>query len=260
MQNNSKLAIWAMLFLAAGSPLNFAGAIIGATEPTQLMNNIELMNVNLNTLETVSEEIKQNVTLANQYATQTQQYMTQLKQLQNYVPDDIMATYRSAVQLQQNYNDLNGAVSQLYGSIQDSKTASQNIFRDMSLQGLTPQQYLDKIKSNTDHTRDNVTGMLGAMSRSLQTVQSSYDQVKQFQAKIPATEGLHQSMQLMNSQMNAMLVQQGQFIDVSMAALQKNINDQSQKIADEDQAQAAAQAWLDNKTDFAKSFKSYFGR
>lgn len=219
------------LSVAAFTPATVAGgggATGGATEITQLLNNVELMGVNMTTLESLGEQIQSRIIQANQYVMQGQQYVTQMKQLQNLVPEEVLQTYRDAMTLRNNYEELNGSITGLYGNIQDAKSSAENIFRDMSLKGLTSEQYMAKLRTNTDRSREHVAGMLGDLSRSMKSVEASYDQVRKFQAKIPTTEGMNQSMQVMNSQMNAMIAQNGQLLELSMSALkdmaEKNVS------------------------------------
>ncbi|WP_054286931.1 hypothetical protein [Gulbenkiania mobilis] len=256
------LAIMASsLALAVAIPISTAGgggATGGSTEVTQLLNNAQLLDVNMSTVSSLAEQIESKITLANQYVLQGQQYITQMKQLKNMVPEEIVQTYRDAVELKAKYDNLHGAVSDLYGDLQDAKASADVIFQDMSMKGLTPEQYLQKIRNNENRAKERVKGMLTNMSNSMKTVQTSYEQVRKFQAQIPASEGIHSSMQTMNSQMNALLAQNGQFLELHMKALEDTTEKNIQNIVDKEAEAAAREAFAQKQNEFAKAFKQVF--
>lgn len=248
------------LALAIAIPNSTAGggATGGATEFTQLLNNAQLLDVNMTTVSSLAEQIESKITLANQYVLQGQQYITQMKQLKNLVPEEIVQTYRDTVELKAKYDNLQGAVSDLYGDLRDAKVTTDVIFQDMSLKGLTPEQYLQKVRNNENRAKERVKGMLNNMSNSMKTVQASYDQVRRFQAQIPASEGIHSSMQTMNSQMNALLAQNGQFLEFHMKALEETTEKNIQTIVDNEAEAAAKEAFAKKQNDFANSFRQEF--
>lgn len=246
------------LTIAAVVPNTTAGAIIGATEITQILNNVELMGINMSTLASLEQQIESKITLANQYIMQGQQYITQMKQLQSMVPEEVMSTYRDAVELKTKYENLHGAMSTLYGDISNEKQAAQDIFRDMSMKGLTPEQYVAKLSSNDAHSRQVVQGMLANMSNGMRTVQQSYEQVRKFQAQIPYSEGIHESMQTLNSQMNAQLAQQAQFIELATAGLQDTMEKNVKQINQDEQDNEIMKNHQNRQNDFARQFNEQF--
>lgn len=255
------LAIMASsLALAVAIPNSAAGgaATGGATELTQLLNNAQLLDVNMTTVSSLAEQIESKITLANQYVLQGQQYISQLKQLKNLVPEEIVQTYRDAIELKAKYDNLQGAVSNLYGDLRDAKVSADVIFQDMSMKGLTPDQYLQKIRNNENRAKERVKGMLTNMSNSMKSVQASYDQVRKFQAQIPASEGIHSSMQTMNSQMNALLAQNGQFLELQLKALEDTTEKNIQNIVNKEAEDAAKAAFAKKQNDFANAFKEEF--
>lgn len=247
------------LGVAATVPNSYSGgAVAGATEFTQIANLGELLGLNATQMASLAEQIEAKITLANQYVMQGQQYITQMKQLQSMVPDEILSTYRDAVELKNKYTNLKNSVTNLYGDLENAKDSADAVFRDMSLKGLTAEQYVARIQANTNRSRDDVKNMLTNLGNSMKTVQTSYEQVRKFQAQIPASEGIHSSMQTMNAQMNAMLTQSAQTMELSMAALQESTDKKMQDVIKQESQQEVQKNLTNSHNSFVEDFKSQF--
>lgn len=245
----SKIRALVGLAIAGLSGLAYGGAVIGATEITQFMNNLELLDVNMNTSESVIQQ-------ANAYYLQEQQYETQLKQLSNLA--GAKETLRDAKDLAQKFKKVGDEAKDLYGDLKNAKTSAENIFRDMSLKGLTEKEYIEAIRKNTGRARDTVKTLLTEYNNNMKEIEESYEKVLSAADKIPGTEGIHQSTQLLNSQVNTLLTQNAQFMRTAMAQLKLSAEEQSSKVAREELEADNLEKFRTNYEDsYARTIKAF---
>ena len=128
------VVVLAALCVAAVGGARAGSAIVGATEPTQIMNNLQLVKVALDGAKTAS-------TAVSQYATQIQQYQTQLANLQrlSQLPQGMATDSLRAL------NDLTryrGALQQLTGSLGQQQTLMDQRIAEARLSGKDWNGYL----------------------------------------------------------------------------------------------------------------------
>jgi P-type conjugative transfer protein TrbJ len=210
----------AFCLLVAGGA-RAGGVIAGATEPTQIMNNLELVKVALDSAKTAS-------TAVNQYSTQLQQYQTQLANLRSLpqLPDGMGS---DAVKALNDLGRFKGALQQLTGSLGQQQSVIEQRLAEARLSGKDWNGYLSSVAADAANKNRRAVARLQYEESVLQQVQSDYSFARNLQGQIPATAGQHQALQLMNAQMNRLITQNAKLLEVMSTTLAQ----QSEKDASE---------------------------
>lgn len=214
--------------LLAHTAATAGGKIAGATEPTQILNNLQLVVNGL-------EEAKTASTVVSQYQTQLQQYQTQLANLKSLpqLPEGLGPDVLKAA------GDLNryrGAIEQLTGSLSRQKSAMEQRLTEARLSGKDWASYVASIAADAASRNQRAISRIQYEEEVLQQVQQDYAFARNLQAQIPATVGQHQALQLMNSQMNRVVTQNAKLLEVMSSTLAQ----QSEKDAEEAEGRARA--------------------
>lgn len=198
-----------------------SGAIAGATEPTQIMNNLQLVVNGL-------DEAKTAATVVSQYQTQLQQYQTQLANLKalGQLPDGLNGDNLKAISDLGNYR---AALQQLTGSLGQQKSIMEQRLTEARLSGKDWNSYVNSVAADAASKNQRAVDRLQYEESVLQQVQSDYSFARNLQSQIPATVGQHQALQLMNSQMNRVVTQNAKLLEVYSSTLSQ----QSEKDARE---------------------------
>lgn len=197
--------------LLLGTRAHASGVIAGATEPTQIMNNLQLVMSGL-------DEAKTAATVVSQYQTQLQQYQTQLANLQRLpqLPDGLGTDAVRAI------NDLHrykNALQQLTGSLGQQKSIIEQRLAEARLSGKDWNTYVASVASDAASKNQRAVERLKYEESVLEHVQSDYAFARNVQSQIPATVGQHQALQLMNSQMNRLITQNAKLLEVLSATI-----------------------------------------
>jgi len=208
-------ATWCFGIVHAG------GLIAGATEPTQIMNNLELVKVAVDGATTAS-------TTVSKYMLQIQQYQTQLDNLMKLpsLPAGLGTDVLKA------YNDLNrykSALTSLQGSLTQQERAIETRVTEARLSGRGWEGYLADQQAAANMHQGRAIERLKYEEQVLQQVQSDYDFARDLQSKIPTTVGQHQSLQMLNAQMNRVITQNGKLLEVVSATIKNGSEDDARK-------------------------------
>lgn len=195
------------------------GGIAGATEPTQILNNLQLVVNGL-------EEARTASTVVSQYATQLQQYQTQLANLQSLAQLPAGLDPDNATALS-NLNNFRSALQRLAGSLGQQKSVIEQRLAEARLSGRDWNGYVNSVAADAARKNQRALARLDYEQSVLQQVQSDYSFARDMQAQIPATVGQHQSLQLLNSHMNRVVTQNAKLLEV----MSSTIAQQSEKEA-----------------------------
>lgn len=173
-------------------------------------------NFGKNTI-TAAKAIAMEARQAAQYATQLQRTALEIKQQVALAQDavrapfnDVMSTYRTVRQYQ-------AALTGLQGAVADVQAMFDGRMRQMAASGLSMEQYIQREREMLKYRQDN-NGILTAHERQvMDNAAQRYEQVRALQTQITGTEGTHQSMQLMNAQMNMLTASMQDLITLSAA-------------------------------------------
>jgi len=165
----------------------------GSTELTQLVNEGQLMATNVNTAQSAIQTI-------NQYELMVREAM----QLNPALLSTLAPNTAKDIQAAESYKS---EVTQLVGNLNQAKANTQDLFTDMSLKGLTPQQYVQQAITNANGMQSHVESMLSNIKTSMDGVSDTYGKVQGYESQIPQVAGTQGSLQLLNSQMDTLLTQ-----------------------------------------------------
>ena len=187
------------------------GAIAGATEPTQILNNLELVKVAMDSAQTAG-------TVISQYATQLQQYQAQLANLQRLgsLPEGLTS---DALKSSDDLVRYRNALQQLYGSLGQQQSLIEQRLAEARLSGGDWRSYLASVSADAANQNQRALERLRYEETVLQQVQSDYRFARDLQTQIPATVGQHQALQLMNAQMNRVVTQNAKLLEVVSATV-----------------------------------------
>ncbi len=183
-----------------------------------------------------ANSVLQTAQMVQAYTLQIQQYLNELENLKRLPQETLNAVLQpytdeisAAVNLSQTLGDTLAQIHQL----QDDFTSQ---IRQMSAQGVTPAQYMDREMQIAQHRGTSVAAVFKNEVDTMQSVNDSFNRIKQLQQQIPASSGLQQSFQTVNQHLNLLAGQNAQLIKL-IAGHQAT---QSAHQEDEDKANTVA--------------------
>lgn len=209
--SKSLLALLAAAVVASSATAG--GVIAGATEPTQIMNNLELLKVAADGAVTAQKTVEQ-------YTTQLQQFNLQQLNIRSLagIPAGLAPDALKAV------NDLlayKQALGRLEGSLGQQEQALERRLTEARLSGKSWQGYLADVAAEASRKQSRAVERLRYEEQVIQQVQSDYAFARNLQSQIPSTVGQHQSLQMLNSQMNRVITQNGKLLEVVSATVRR---------------------------------------
>lgn len=205
-----------------------SGLIAGATEPTQIMNNLQLLTNGM-------EEAKTAATVVSQYQTQLQQYQTQIANLKSLggLPEGLSGDSLQALSGLSNYKS---AIQQLMGSLGQQRSVMEQRLTEARLSGKDWNSYVNAVAADAASKNQRAINRIQYEESVLQQVQSDYTFARNMQSQIPSTVGQHQALQLMNAQMNRVVTQNAKLLEV----LSSTLSQQTEKDAREAESMTKA--------------------
>lgn len=200
-------------FLLCGSPVmsKAASAVTGAMETTQILNNLELLKVASDGAVTAAKTVAQ-------YQLQIDQFQTQLKNLLKLptLPAGLGSDVVKA------YNDLSNyraAITRLQGSLSTQTSTLEQRLTEARLSGRSWTSYVQSVANDVANQKARAIERLRYEEKVLAQVQSDYDFARNLQDQIPETVGQHQSLQMLNAQMNRVITQNAKMLEVISAQI-----------------------------------------
>ncbi|HGF4014745.1 conjugal transfer protein [Burkholderia cenocepacia] len=184
---------------AGGMPV-FTGGLV--FDPTNFSQNV------IKAAQTAQKVILQG----QQYALQMQQYEMQVKQLAAINPQQLAALGGATVADLLGVNNYVSSLQNVVGDLKSVSTALNNRFTEAQLSGQTWSQYLASQQAAIKARVQSAQIRAQNEAAMLQAVQNDYAMAAQWQARIPATMGTNEDVQLLNAQMNRVLMQNSQII------------------------------------------------
>ncbi|CAB3767536.1 conjugal transfer protein [Paraburkholderia humisilvae] len=214
-----KFVCAAMLMLA--STTSFAQYIV--FDPSNYAQNL------VTAAQTVQSVLKET----QQYTTQILQYENEVKQLASIGPE-ALNTLKSVGNF--NLNNINGyinSLNSLYGNLSGMSNQISTQFSAAQLSSMTWDQYMAKQKQDIQNGVGAAQIRAQNEANTLSSIQQDYAMAQQWQSQIPTTSGIHESMQLMNEQMNRVVMQNGQLMQQlqSMNGGSKAMEDMNKAVA-----------------------------
>jgi P-type conjugative transfer protein TrbJ len=228
-----KFLVLALVLCGVSLQAHAQWAVIDATN---LKQNIT------NTISTYAQELAQAEMLLNQY-TQLENEYKQLQSLGDSVVSGILGTITTARTNQTSYVS---ALQSMYGDVSSAKDVSDAVYDRMAASGLSPTDWMARETERNQATKQGNGYLSNYQVSVLQQVGSRYDEVKTLQSKINTTTGVHESLQLLNSQMNALLAAVNQTLEqnamMAQYMLQKDMAETGSAAASVSEYQTAREA------------------
>lgn len=196
---------------------------------------------------TAAQSIAMEARQASMYATQLQQLATQLKQQApgNISMDsqftDVMNTYRSVQQYQSELMGLQGAV----GDVRSGMDKRMNL---MAASGLSWDQYIQREREGLKYRQDSNSILSAYERQTMDNAAQRYAKVREMQPKIMGTQGTHESMRTMNTQMNMLTASMQDMIILSAAQGNQIRNDKNEEIAKNNRVLSSSEAYQKQRT------------
>lgn len=201
--------------------LAFAASLMLSTSAHAQWMTLDIANL-VQSIMTVLSSYEQEAVQAEQLMNQYQQLENEYRQLKSIASGDVsglFGTVRTAYANQQSYY---GAVRGMYGDLSNAKTVATDLYNRMGASGLSQDEWM-KREAERNKARQEGNGFLtDYQANVLSQVGRRYEVVRDLQGQITSTEGTHESMQLMNSQMNVLLATTNQVLEHNATMAQRS--------------------------------------
>jgi hypothetical protein len=222
----TRVVALSVMMASGGTSVAGGGATGGSTEFTQLMNNVELVKSAVDQAQTAA-------TTVQQYATQVKQFNMQqlniagLTHLPTGLSEDNLRSLNDVLRYQQ-------ALQGLQGSLSTQSQIMQQRIAESRLGGTDTPTYLARVARDVQMGNGKAVERMRQEQSALQQVQSDYEYARSVQQQIPATVGQHQSVQLLNAQVNRVITQNARVIELMTTTVsrdRKNYDDEANTAA-----------------------------
>lgn len=223
-----KLVISLAIGVVISSGFAVGGAATGgATEITQVLNWIQLLGINSTTVSQLETDLQIYENAVSQYNI-AERNIAKIGSVFTNTPNLSSLT------------SLRSATKGLYGSLTSASDSATKLIQQVSLSGLTPDEFKAKVVGDRNSAlSQNTQILMQQYLNSMDDVTSSYSAVQAYEAQIPGLDGHMQSLQMLNSQMDTLLTQNSRMMQTWAAYLGNNAVKQTVSQQDE---QAAANA------------------
>lgn len=192
-----------------------------------------------------SQKPEQKITSAQSLTNQYKQLEYEYRQLKP-LADGTVAGMSEVMDAAQSAKRLYSmAVKGLYGDVSNAKTVTDDIYNRMAASGLSPEEWLTRETEVNQASKQGVGYLSDYQAAALKQVDARYQEVKNLQSQITGTEGGHQSMQLMNTQMNALLATTNQIVEQNAVMAQYIARKEAIDVGQEKAQLDGYQAWRD---------------
>ena len=219
--NAWSLAAALTLSITCGAAGAGGGGFAGATEVTQILNNLQLVQVAMDGATTAQKTVQQ-------YMTQVQQYQTQRQNIRGLdgLPAGMGGDALKAVNDMMRFKQ---ALTNLTGSLGQQSRIMEQRMAEARVGGKGWNGYVQQVAADAASGNKRAIERLKYEESVLEQVQSDYQFARNLQEQIPATVGQHQSLQLLNSQMNRVVTQNAKMLEVMSGTIAKQAQDEQKE-------------------------------
>lgn len=207
-QNRKWIAALGTVLAGLAALPSFAGGVTGAArEWTQLLNNAELLKIAADGAVTARKAIEQQILQSQQYA---------LQQRDIAVLDARAAPGNAAAveSSQRNLQTFKSAIEALEGSLAQQVGAMERRLAEARLANQTWDEYVTSASREIDHGNKKAIARLQYEESLIQRVNDDYTFARKVQESVHGTIGSHQSLQMLNAQMNRVIAQNARMLEV----------------------------------------------
>lgn len=194
----------------------------GGTEVTQIMNNGELIKVSMDSAQTA-------VATASAHMTQLEQYRVQLMNAQGVDPNVFISNIRETAKVYKKLKGYSDSVTTLYGSLKNQVENIDENKMAAQMLNLTWDLYLQKTVNEAENGNEVAKKRIEYARDVMEQVDEDYKFVKEQMGEIGGAMGQHQSMKILNNQMNK-LVSQNARISAMMARAEADVSKETERL------------------------------
>jgi P-type conjugative transfer protein TrbJ len=222
------MAVYVTILVALVPVVHAGGGGIsgGSTEWTQVANNAELVKVAVDGAQTAK-------TTVDKYILQYKQYENELANLQKFaqLPQNIQHGVRSLDDLRA----YKARLERLHGSLSEQQRMFEKRFDEARLSGGTWDDYVNKVSRDASNKNQRAISRLEYEHSVMRQVQEDYTDARQLEGEIQKSVGAQQSLQLLNTHMNRLVIQNAKLTEVIVASMSEE-TDQNSNAAGQDKA------------------------
>jgi type IV secretion system protein TrbJ len=186
---------------------------------------------------TAGEAVKQTALQVTAEMQRLQQLATELQQLKSLPEEVIQQTLKDSLQQMQVLQQGSALMSSLSGEVESIKQLYSSRLRQMATLGLSPSDYLQYEIQLAQLQNKNQSALVAQDQQVLIGIQQSMERLKNLQAQIPASSGVHQSIQTTNQYLDLLAGQSAQLLQLTASLAAANTN--RQQLQDSNAADAA---------------------
>lgn len=203
------------------------GGFAGATEATQIMNNVELA------LQSAQEEM-QSLELVEQT------YLQRLQQIKSSI-GEYTAPFQNAMSTYQRVTEVHGRLAVLKGSLQNLDGQLDQRFQQFGASSLTWQGYLDREALLIQDGNQRAISQVTANQEVLVSTQDAMQAYQKAANAMEATEGTHQATRMLGSQLTLLGGDLNKLIAITAQSNAVNGLEMQERAAERESARAGAE-------------------
>lgn len=201
----------------------------------------------IQTIMGVISDYQQEATQMEQLYQLEQQLEAEYRQLKSLSSGDVsglLGTVRTALANVQNYR---GSIQGLYGDVGNAKNVATELYNRMGASGLSQEEWMKREAERNQANQEGNGFLTNYQATVLGQVEKRYEEVRNLQGKITSTEGTHESMQLMNSQMNVLLATTNQLLEHNATLAQRSVTKDVEETGRAKSTADGYAAWLESQ-------------
>lgn len=182
-------------------PAHAGAAAGGATEVTQILNNVQLA------MQSVTQEL--------QFATELEQLYVQTLQQIPGSDTSLLADISKAANLVASAQGAKHSLEALTSELGSLETHAQRRYDRFIASGLSWNNYVAREKEIAKQDRQRAKVVTQAEEAAMERVKETWGSYQRYQREITTSQGEHQSMRILNGQMNALIGTMNTVLDLS---------------------------------------------
>lgn len=213
-----------------------AAIISGSASAMTVFDPSNFVKNTITSAKAVAMEVRQ----ASQYALQYQQYLAEARQLQSAATGAFKEQFGEVAEAYGVFRQYQGELERLQGDLAGVKSIWENRQRLMAASGLSWDQWMKRENESLKYRRDSA-GLLSMQERqAMDNVARRWAVIQKIQDKIPNSAGVHESTQLLNTQMNTLTAQMQDLIALNAGQGQQLAQQAGEQVIKDQRAADAA--------------------
>jgi len=190
-----------------------------ASEFTQILNNLQLLKVAMESAKSARAEV-------SALTVQNKQYGIDMANIAKFgaMPSNTPHGAKSQADLVTYAK----ALETLHGSLEEQQKVMDARMSEARLSGLTWEQYTERVHADAQNQNKRAISRMQYEASVLEQVKSDYEAARSFEPMIANSVGTQQSLQVMNKQMNRLVLQNAKLTETLVATMQEQSRAQAE--------------------------------